>query len=74
MSKRDLGNWKIIRKSDTSVEVEFPEGMNITGDDFDIEDLIDAVQRFKVIKQGQIDSTANDEITVKCCHGNTAIG
>lgn len=48
--------------------------MNITGENFDIEDLIEAVQRFKILKQGQIGSATEGKVTVKCCHGNTAIG
>ena len=73
MDKKQIGEWKILRKSDKSLEIELPEGMKITGEDFTIEDLLDAIQKYKVFKSGEGTSTQDGEVTVKCCHGNTAI-
>jgi len=70
--KKKLGSWKINRKSDSTIEVEIPEGMKITGSNLDIDDLLDAIQRFKVIKHG-VQNTSEEEITVKCCHGGIVI-
>ena len=75
MASKKLGKWKVVRKSDTTVEVEFPEGMKVTGKSLDIEDILEAIERYKVIKTGQVGdaSGTEGEVTIKCCHGNTAI-
>ncbi len=70
MAKKKLGTWKVQRKSDRVLEVTLPEGMKITGNSINIEDLVDAANRYEVMKGGVPDE---GEITVKCCHGNTAI-
>ena len=75
MASKKLGRWKIVRTSDTTLEVKFPAGMMLTGKkkNLDIEDLIDAIERYKVIKEGQSGKSKGGEVTIKCCHGNTAI-
>lgn len=73
MSKNELGDWKVVRKSDQKLEVELPPGLKITADEFSIEDLLEAIQKHKVLSTGEPTSSGEGIITVRCCSGNTAI-
>lgn len=64
--------WKVVRKSDTVLEVELPEGMVITSKDFNIKDLAEAIKKYEVISEGKVTSRGGT-VTIKCCSGNTAI-
>ncbi|MEP2387176.1 MULTISPECIES: hypothetical protein [Alphaproteobacteria] len=78
MSGGSLGKkWKIKRVSETEVSIALPEGMTFTSKDLTIEDVVDAYERHKVLQQGEVSgkggSEVGDEISLRCCSGNTAI-
>ncbi|MGY5770248.1 hypothetical protein [Vibrio diabolicus] len=70
--KSKLGNWKVVKKGDDVLEVQLPEGMVLTGKEISIEDLVEAVKRFEVIKDGE-ETRSSGTVTIRCCRGNTAI-
>ena len=70
--KKKLGEWKVKKTSGNEVVVTLPEGMSITGKSFTIEDLLEAIQRHRTLKEGSVGGSG-DEVVVKCCGGNTAI-
>lgn len=68
--KSSLGNWQIKREGENQLLVTLPEGMVLKGKKVKIEDLLDAIQKHKVLKTG---AKGDGVVTVKCCSGNTAI-
>lgn len=60
-----LGTWKIERQGETEIVVTLPEGMEITGNDLTIEDVLAAIANYNAIKSGRA--------VAKCCSGNMAI-
>jgi hypothetical protein len=68
--KGSLGNWQIKREGENQLLVTLPEGMVLSGKRVKIEDLLDAIQKHKVLKAG---TKGDGVVTVKCCSGNTAI-
>ncbi len=74
MAGKKLGSdWKIKRVSETEVSITLPQGMHFTGESLSIDDILEAAQRHGVMVKGEIEGKAGDEITLRCCSGNTAI-
>ncbi len=70
--KNVLGEWTVTRKGDRQIVVDLPEGMLIEKDNLTIEELADAIDRYKTLKDGEI-TDVDGEITVKCCSGGVVI-
>ena len=62
--KKCLGEWEVKRLDKRTIQIVLPEGMYVDGDGplslDDVKDLLDVY-----IESGPV--------TVKCCHGRTAI-
>jgi hypothetical protein len=65
MGDEKLGNWKVQRVSETQLSLKLPKGMQVTGEDLTIEDVLQAIATYSSIKAGRP--------VVRCCGGNTAI-
>jgi hypothetical protein len=65
MTSKQLGNWKVQRISETQLSLKLPKGMQVTGEDLTIEDVMQAIATHRSIKAGRP--------VVRCCGGNTAI-
>lgn len=75
MATKDSGNgWIVTRKSDSEVELVLPEGMKFTSENLSIQDIFDAIEKHKVMIEGEVSrGTSSGEVVIKCCSGNTAI-
>ena len=75
MSSSDKNKgWVVKRKSESEVELVLPEGLHLTSNDLTIEDIVEAIEKHKVISKGKpTDGRVSDEVTIRCCSGNTAI-
>ena len=63
-SPKKLGDWAVKRAGDREILITIPDGMNIKGDDLEIEDLLGAISNYFVVKKGRV---------LGCCSGNVAI-
>lgn len=75
MAKKLGKSWAIKRKSDREVVLSLPEGMKFTSENISIQDVIDAIEKHKVITNGDGENAGeeSDLVTLRCCSGNTAI-
>lgn len=78
MASGSLGkNWNIKRVSETEVSIALPKGMSFTSENLTIEDIVEAYQKHKIMHlgetSGQEGARTSDEVSVRCCSGNTAI-
>ena len=74
MAGKKLGSdWKIKKVSETEVSITLPEGRQFTGEELSIDNILETAQRPGVMVKGEVEGKAGDEITLRCCSGNTAI-
>lgn len=73
-SNEENKGWVVRRKSDSEVELVLPDGLLLTSNDLTIEDIVEAIEKHKIISKGKpTGGRASDEVTIRCCSGNTAI-
>ena len=65
--------WVVRRKSENEVELVLPDGMYFTSHDLTIADIIQAIEKHRVLKRGAGSKGGPDEVKLRCCDPSSAI-